>query len=293
MSFKNDHPNPLHSSILPDGPIGVFDSGLGGLWVLSRLALRLPHESFIFFADSSSCPYGSRTRASVLELSRRNVDFLLERGAKAIVIACNTATAASVRRLRKEYAVPIIGMEPAVKKASAETRTGKIGVLATAGTFEGEHYRETSRKYAAHHSLITRIGEGLVELVEQNQVDTEKARKLIAEYVRPMLDAQVDQIVLGCTHYPFFTEHIRSMAGPGITIQDPSDAVSRRTEEVLRSHGLLRTETTPGRLQFFTSGESGPLVSMASCLFSGPIQADSVFLPPASPCSDSDHSAAR
>lgn len=263
--------NPSDSSTVPR-PIGVFDSGLGGLSVLKHLSSSLPHESFVFFADSAFCPYGEKSAQEIQHRCRRIVSFLLSHNAKAIVVACNTATAAAIRALRAEYDIPFIGMEPAVKKASAETKTGRIGVLATAGTFDGAHYRETSQKYAAQHVLITRVGEGLVELVEQNQVDTDLARHRVQSCIQPMIDAQVDQIVLGCTHYPFFADHIRAIAGPGVTIQDPSAAVARRTQAVLMERKLHATEGTQSELLFFTSGDRRMLSDVASRLFSRQIE---------------------
>lgn len=237
-------------------PIGVFDSGAGGLSVLSELLKQLPNESFIYFADSANCPYGPKQPEKIIELSNCITKFLLEKGCKIIVVACNTATAAAIDFLRENYSIPFIGMEPAIKPASLNTKTKSIGVLATAGTFKGRLYIETSKKFASDVNVCYQIGEGLVELVESGMVNSEESEKLLRKYIQPMLDCNIDHIVLGCTHYPFLRPVIERIIPKDIVIIDPAPAVARQTEKVLKENNLLTNTQSASSIELYSSGST-------------------------------------
>lgn len=213
--------------------IGIFDSGVGGLSVWRELYKVLPKEKYLYFSDAGYCPYGPKSREEIIARVRVIADFLIENGAEIIVVACNTATAAAIEFLRGNYGIPFVGMEPAVKPAAINTRTGAIGVLATRGTFKGELYLRTLHKFASNAKVLEQVGEGLVELVENGQTDTAQAKELVARYVRPMMEENVDHIVLGCTHYPFLEDVIREIAGNDVEIVNPAPAIARRVSDVL------------------------------------------------------------
>ncbi len=236
-------------------PIGIFDSGVGGLTVWKHIHQLLPNEKLIYLADSLHCPYGAKSAEEIIELSRANTRFLLNKGCKLIVVACNTATASAIETLRAEFSVPFVGMEPAVKPAAQNTNTGKIGILATKGTFEGRLFKETSQKYAQGIDTLIQIGEGLVELVENNEMDSEKGRKLLVSYINPMIDAGVDQIVLGCTHYPFFIPLLKQLVPKSIQIIDPAPAIALRTKNILLELGTQSSLTTV-LPEFYSTGDT-------------------------------------
>ncbi len=236
-------------------PIGIFDSGLGGLSVWREVTGLLPHESTIYFADSANCPYGGKTPEEITRLSARITGYLLSQGCKLIVVACNTATAAAIDYLRAHYDLPFVGMEPAVKPAALDTRSGHIGVLATAGTFRGSLYRETSRRYASEVKLHFRTGDGLVELVEAGELDSPHARALLHRYLDPMREAGIDQLVLGCTHYPFLRPLIEEIVGPGVRVIDPAPAVARQVQRRLEAGGLLAPAGAVSQYRFLSGGD--------------------------------------
>lgn len=213
--------------------IGLFDSGVGGLSVWREVVDLLPRESTVYIADNAHCPYGRRSADELVALSQRLVEALLAEGCELVVVACNTATAAAIDTLRARYAVPFVGMEPAVKPAALHSRTGVIGVLATEGTFNGRLFRETSARFAQGVRQVVRVGEGLVELVESGQADSPAARRAVEAHVRPMVAEGIDHLVLGCTHFPFLGTLIREVAGPGVTVLDPAPAVARQVARVL------------------------------------------------------------
>jgi len=219
-------------------PIGVFDSGAGGLSVLQELVKELPNESFIFFADSANCPYGAKPKDEIIALSSAISNFLISKECKVIVVACNTATAAAIDWLRENYNIPFIGMEPAIKPAAINTKTKSIGVLATAGTFKGRLYIETSHKYAADVNVCYQVGEGLVELVEQGKTNSIEAEELLLKYIKPMLDCNIDQLVLGCTHYPFYKALLYKLLPRNVEIIDPAPAVAKQVSRVLIENEL-------------------------------------------------------
>lgn len=224
------------------GYIGVFDSGIGGLSVLRTLREALPDESFIYLGDGAHCPYGERSVEDIMCFTEEAVERLLAEGCKLIVLACNTATAVAIKALRERYpATPFVGLEPAVKPATLHTKTGVIGVLATKRSLEGDHFRKSVEKYGAEVKILTAVGEGFVEAVEQNEEHTAKTAELVRKAVQPLVDGGADQIVLGCTHYPFLRDVIERVAGDGVEIIDSAEAIARRVASLLDEHNL-RTE---------------------------------------------------
>ncbi len=242
-------------------PIGIFDSGVGGLSILRELRRLLPGEDFLFYADSAFCPYGTRPPEEVRARVFAIADFLLARGAKLLVLACNTACAVALDALREYVAVPVVGVEPAVKPAAAVTRTGRVGILATPGTLRGERY----------HSLLDRFGEGMdvssvacpkfVPLIEAGLTDGPEVEAVVHEYLDPLLARGVDTIVLGCTHYPFLQHVVQRLSGPDVAVIDTGPAVARQTQRVLEAHGLLAAREA-GTERFFTSGETEAAASV-------------------------------
>lgn len=237
------------------GPIGIFDSGIGGLSVWTEVAKVLPEESLIYVADSAHAPYGIRSRNYITSRSRAIARYLQGEGCKLIVVACNTATGASISTLRREFSIPFIGVEPAVKPAAKNSKTGHIGVLATAQTFNGEHFKRSIQLFARSVELHERAGTGLVELIEQGQIDTPEIRRLLMDYLNPMVGKGIDQLVLGCTHYPFLIPVIQEILPAGIQIINPAPAVARQTRKVLEEQNGLNTSLNVVSYQFYTTGD--------------------------------------
>lgn len=249
---------------LPAGPIAVFDSGLGGLSVLRHLPSLLPAEDLIYFADQAHVPYGPRPASQVRAFCHTITGFFVELDAKIVVVACNTATAAALDELRLAYPhLPFVGMEPAVKPGAAATRTGKVGILATAGTFESQRYTDLMARFARDVTLHENPCTGLVPLIEAGSLDSVETHALLRRCLQPMLDAGVDTLVLGCTHYPFVLPLIREIAGPDVQIIDPAPAVVRQTRRVLEQHRLRTPSESRGILQAYTTGDAPRLAQMA------------------------------
>ena len=236
--------------------IGIYDSGLGGLSVLKELVALPLDGDLIYFADSRHCPYGLKTHRFIRNRACAISEFLVSQGADMVVVACNTATAAAISTLRSRYQIPFVGMEPAIKPAILGTRTGVVGVLATAVTFTGELYHNTLSQYASAQGdvkVIEQVGYGLVEAVESGNIHSEDTVALLHKYIDPMLEAGADHIVLGCTHYPFLTEEIERITAGRATIVNPAPAVARQAAKVYAGTGQRR-----GKWQFFSSGEFTP-----------------------------------
>ncbi len=219
--------------------IGLFDSGTGGLSVLREIVKLLPDEKYVFYADNAHCPYGEKSPEFIRERCRVITRTLLAEGADIIVAACNTATAAAIRTLREEFPVRFIGMEPAVKPAALGTRTGVIGVLATAGTLKGSKYLATKGNFEDNCTIVEHVGRGFVELVERGVLTGPEAEATVRESLEPLLEAGADTVVLGCTHYPFLLETLQKVAGPGIRFIDPAPAVARHLIYVMVQERLL------------------------------------------------------
>ncbi|WP_240901838.1 glutamate racemase [Wenzhouxiangella sp. XN24] len=235
--------------------IGVFDSGLGGLSVLREIRRRIPAANLTYLADSAWVPYGARSedviRVRSLALSR----YLVYHGHDMIVVACNTATAAAVPLLRETFRIPIVGMEPAVKPATAATRSGVVGVLATVGTLQSARFAALLDQFGGDIQVLTRACPGLVEQVEAGELDSELTRALVTQFVAPLVRAGADTLVLGCTHFPFLRPLIETTAGPDVRVIDTGEAVARRVREVAQAAGLQAGER--GATNFFTSGDAG------------------------------------
>ena len=237
--------------------IGVYDSGQGGKSVLQELVKLLPEEDFAYYADTRYCPYGPRPASEVIERACAVADFLIEKGCELIVVACNTATAAAIDHLRSHYSIPFIGMEPAVKPAVLQSKTGVVGVLATKGTFKGSLYLHTLAKFKEDVKVIQQVGEGLVETVEKGVLDGPEVEALIHKCIDPMLEAGADHIVLGCTHYPFLQPVIERIAGDKVTIINPAPAVARQTKKVLESiKGIEPSSGKKGSISYYSSLEN-------------------------------------
>lgn len=238
--------------------IGIMDSGVGGLSVFREIHRLLPSEKYIYYADNAHCPYGDKSPEYIRERCREITDFMTSRGASAMVIACNTATAAAIAELRREYDIPFIGMEPAVKPAALGTSSGVVGVLATAGTLKGSKYLNTKGRFEDDVTIVEHVGRGFVELVESNDLSSAHAREVVEASLRPLLDAGADSIVLGCTHYPFLAPLVSEIAGPGVRVIDPAPAVAKRLLDVLREKGISEFDERPG-VELFASGDDSVL----------------------------------
>lgn len=241
--------------------VGIMDSGVGGLSVFREAVKLLPEERFIYYADNANCPYGDKSVDFIRDRACRITDILISKGAQVVVVACNTATAAAITTLRERYDIPFIGMEPAVKPAALGTKTGVIGVLATAGTFKGSKYLNTRGLYEDDVKIVEHVGKGFVELVESGELDGDRAYGIVEASLRPLLDAGADRIVLGCTHYPFLRSLIERISGPDVQVIDPAPAVARRLVEVLRECGIA-PERQKGENEFLASGSDAVLRKM-------------------------------
>lgn len=213
--------------------VGVLDSGVGGLTVLAHIIRKQKFAHYIYFADTAWCPYGPRSEEEVRARVVAIVEWLLKQGCSLVVLACNTATAAAVDYLRAHYPIPFVGMEPAVKPAALGSRTRHIGVLATKGTFAGRLFQQAVETYSRQVEIHHAVGEGLVELVEGDNYRGEEAKRLLSALLAPLVEQRIDHLVLGCTHYPFFTPLLRELLPPEIEIVDPAPAVANRTISLL------------------------------------------------------------
>ncbi|ONH54961.1 glutamate racemase [Pseudomonas cedrina] len=241
--------------MVKDAPIGVFDSGVGGLSVLDEIQQLLPHESLLYVADCGHIPYGEKTPAFIRERSRQVAAFFCEQGAKAFVIACNTATVAAVAELRQDYPDwPLVGMEPAVKPAAAATRSGVVGVLATTGTLQSAKFAALLDRFATDVRVITQPCPGLVELIETGDLNSPILRQMLQGYIEPLLSAGCDTIILGCTHYPFLKPLLAQMLPPSIILIDTGAAVARQLKRLLGERDLLAVGN-PAPARFWTSGD--------------------------------------
>jgi len=244
-------PNPL-----ADNPIGVFDSGVGGISVLQHIHALLPHEKLLYVADSKYAPYGNRTPAEIQSRCFDIADFLIAQGAKALVVACNTASAAAIDNLRARYKLPIIGMEPAVKPAAEASKNGIIGVLATVGTLKSAQFAGLLESYGRNVEVVTQGCVGLVECIERGELEADSTASLLEKYCQPLLDEGADTIVLGCTHYPFVKPLIRKIVGDGVTLIDTGAAVARYLQQRLAALGLLTSSQQLAEVKFWTNSQA-------------------------------------
>ncbi len=236
--------------------IGIFDSGVGGLSVWREIAAQLPGESTLYFADQFHVPYGRRPLDEIRAFSEAITRFLLDMGCRVIVVACNTASAAALVYLRGRFTdVPFIGMEPAVKPAAQSTQAGKVGVMATPATFQGELFASVVERFAGGVQLVNQVCPGLVEQVEAGRLDTPDTEALLRRYLGPMMAEGVDTIVLACTHYPFLAPAVQRIVGPDVKVIDPSPAIARQVGRVLVQRELASPHADGLQRVFYTSGD--------------------------------------
>lgn len=240
-------------------PIGVMDSGFGGLSILQEIMHLLPRERCIYFGDNKNCPYGNRTKQEIQDLTFRITRYLLDRRCKMIVLACNTMTTNVIEDLRKAFQVPFVGIEPAIKVAARLTKTGNIGVLATKGTFVGEKYLKTKETIKNDVVIHTQIGTGLVEMVESGAITSIRLRNTLYNYLDAFMRSKVDQIVLGCTHYPFLIDYMKAYLGSAAGIINPAPAVARQVKVKCEELCLLNPGRGKPSYQFITSHSSFPI----------------------------------
>ncbi len=251
----------------PTDPIGIFDSGVGGLSIYREVRRLLPSETVLYVADQAHVPYGVRTLEEVQRLSEGISRFLLDQHAKIIVIACNTASAAALQYLRNIYrGVPFVGMEPAVKPAVQKTLSQRVGVLATQATFQGALYASVLERFAGNVKVYEDACPGLVSQIENGDMYTEDTRRILETALKPMLSEGVDTIVLGCTHYPFVIPLIQEIAGSGVVVIDPAPAIARQTQRVLMEKQLLNPHQEPGHTTLFTSALPDKLAGLLPIL---------------------------
>jgi glutamate racemase len=255
------------------GPIGIFDSGVGGLSVLNAVRALLPGEDLVYLADQSNVPYGSRSLAEVRSLSEGITRYLLDRGAKLIVVACNTASAAALHHLREVFPrVSFVGMEPAVKPAAEQTRSGVVGVLATPATFQGELYASVIERFANGVTVLQDTCPGLVMEIDSGDLDTPKVRAILEGALNPMLARGIDTVVLGCTHFPFVIPVIKEIAGPEVRVIDPSPAIARQVERLLEANGLRVGEANAAQRRYLTTGDPEKMAILLPRLIGEPAE---------------------
>ena len=257
-------------------PIGIFDSGIGGLTVLRAIHQLMPDEPLLYLADQAHVPYGPRSLGEVRQFSEAITRYLLDQDARLIVVACNTASAAALKYLRQSFPeVPFVGMEPAVKPAAEHTRSGAVGVLATPATFQGELYASVVERFGQGVHLLQHTCPGLVQQIENGALDSGETRHILEDALQPMLDQGIDTVVLGCTHYPFVIPLIQEIAGPNVRVIDPAPAVARQVQRLLVASNLLELDAPiqetvlkkPQHLiHFITTGDPERLESMLPTL---------------------------
>ena len=250
-------------SINSSSSIGVFDSGVGGISVLRAIREQMPEESIIYFGDQGHIPYGPRSMQQIRDFSEAITNFLLAQEAKIIVVACNTASAAALTYLREKlHDVRFVGMEPAVKPAAERTQTGKVGVLATPATFQGALYASVVERFANGVELFQSTCPGLVQQIEQGKLTGEETRRILEDALLPMLEKNIDTVVLGCTHYPFVIPLIRQIVGENVRVIDPAPAVAKQVRRLLEASEMKKKAGSKGEVKFYTSGDRDSLKSV-------------------------------
>jgi len=243
------------------GPIGIFDSGIGGTSIWKELIKQLPNENTIYLADSKNAPYGKKNEQQIIDLCVKNTAFLIKENCKIVVVACNTATTNAIKELRKNHNIPFIGIEPAIKPAALQTKTKSVGVLATKGTLSSELFHYTTHLYNDGVNVIEQVGEGLVPLIENGEVDSPEIYRLLQMYLQPMLDKNIDHLVLGCTHYPYLIPIIKKMIPTSVKIIDSGEAVARQAKNILSVNDLLNSNTKKAKHQLYTNTDKKLLAS--------------------------------
>ena len=234
-------------------PIGIFDSGVGGTSIWKEIHALMPYENTIYMADSVNAPYGPKGKAAIIDLSIKNTEYLLSKNCKLIVVACNTATTNAIDYLRANYDVPFIGIEPAIKPAALQTKTNAVGILATKGTLSSELFSKTTNLFASHIKVVEQIGDGIVELIENGKLYSEEMKSLLKVYMEPMIKADIDYLVLGCTHYPYLIPILLELLPSHVKLIDSGEAVSRQTKAVLEKHNILNSTKVHSKNEFHTN----------------------------------------
>ena len=250
-------------------PIGIFDSGVGGLSIWSEIHQLLPMESTIYLSDSKHAPYGPKGKETIINLSVKNTEWLISQGCKLIVVACNTATTNAIETLRKNYPIPFIGIEPAIKPAALQSKSKAIGILATKGTLSSQLFHQTSQLYSSDLLVIEQVGDGIVELIENGALYSDEMKHLLHNCLHPMLDAKIDCLVLGCTHYHFLTPILKQLLPNHVKIIDSGKAVARQTKAVLEKTKLLSAEIPEKMNRFYTNGEEKVIASLLKTEIAG------------------------
>lgn len=258
QNLKNHEMKKLafNSKHLAGKPIGVFDSGVGGISVLQHMHTLLPQEQLLYVADSKYAPYGNKTPAEIQSRCFEITDFLIAKDVKAIVVACNTATAAAIDAMRAKYSLPIIGMEPAVKPAAEASRSGIIGVLATTGTLKSAQFAGLLESYGRNVKVVTQACVGLVECIERGELNNENTFNLLKQYCQPLLNEGADTIVLGCTHYPFVRPLIERIVGENVALIDTGSAVAKYLEKRLLALDMLNDSKRLAEVKFWTNSQA-------------------------------------
>lgn len=242
-------------------PIGIFDSGVGGTSIWKQIHDLLPNENTIYLADSKNAPYGYKTKDEIIALSEKNTEFLLNQNAKIIVVACNTATTNAIKELRAKYKVPFIGIEPAIKPAALNSKTQKVGVLATQGTINSELFHKTMANFS-NIVFVEQIGHKLVQLIEAGGIESPEMTELLHQYLQPMINQDIDYLVLGCTHYPYLIPQIEKILPKHIQIIDSGKAVAKQVKIVLKENNILSGSTQKGKAVFYTNSDKTVLQSL-------------------------------
>lgn len=235
-----------------NNPIGLFDSGIGGTSIWKEIHQLLPNENTIYLADSKNAPYGQKSKDEIIQLSFKNTEFLLDQNCKLIVVACNTATTNAIKELRDKYDVPFIGIEPAIKPAATNSKTQKIGILATKGTLNSELFYKNVEKFQ-DIKIIEQIGYNLVTLIENGDINSPEMSDLLQEYLTPMIEQNIDYLVLGCTHYPYLIPQIEKIIPKNIKIIDSGEAVARQTKAILENKVGFRNSLEKSTQIFYTN----------------------------------------
>lgn len=258
-------------TISSNSPIGIFDSGVGGISVLRAIREQMPQESILYFGDQGHIPYGPRPMEQIRLFSVAITKFLLGRGAKIVVVACNTASAAALKYLREQFPdIQFVGMEPAVKPAAERTQTGKVGVLATPATFQGALYASVVERFATGVELFQNTCPGLVQQIERGNLAGAATRQILEDALQPMLAKNIDTVVLGCTHYPFVIPLIQQIVGKNVRVIDPAPAVAKQTERLLESQWMKNAAGVKSEMKFYTSGKAEELRSLLPILLGEP-----------------------
>ncbi len=271
-TFTMSQPIVSSPSVSPlSDAIGVFDSGVGGLSVLRAIRAALPHEHLVYVADSGHAPYGDQSEAHITQRTLTVGNWLAEQGVKGITIACNTATVVAAKTLREQTHLPVVAIEPAIKPAVSLTRSGVVGVLATRQTVQSAAVARLVDLYAEDKRILLQACPGLVEQVERADLHSAETQGLLRQFITPLLAQGADTLVLGCTHYPFLRETIQRIAGEGVTLIDPAEAVARELLRRLDESGSLSSAATPGSVRFFSSGDLAQAQAVMSHLWDEPM----------------------